>query len=48
MSITSAKNVCKIWSENYMKCVRKGIIFSVKEQRKENRKNTIPLKCKQK
>lgn len=40
MSIKSAKNVCKIYSENYMKCVQNVNIFSVKEQGKENRKDT--------
>ena len=34
MSIKSAKNVCKIYSENYMKCVQNVNIFSVKEQGK--------------
>ena len=40
MSIKSTKNVCKIYSENYMKCVQNVNIFSVKEQGKENRKDT--------
>ena len=40
MSIKSAKNVCKIYSENYMKCVQNVNIFSVKEQGKENRTDT--------
>ena len=42
MSIKSAKNVSKIYSENYLKCVQNINIFSVEdlEQGKENRKNS--------
>ena len=42
MSIKSANNVRKIYSENYLKCAQNVNIFSVKEQGKENRKKTNP------
>ena len=37
MSIKSAKNVRKIYSENYLKCVQNVNIISVKEQGKERK-----------
>ena len=40
MSIKSWRNVCKIYSENYLESVQKVNIFYVKEQGKENKKNT--------
>ena len=44
MSIKSANNVRKIFSENYLKCVQNINIFSVKEQGEESRKKTNPNK----
>ena len=44
MSTKSAKNVCKIFSKNYMKSVQNVNIFSVEEQGQENRRTQNVIK----
>ena len=48
MSLISEKNVYKIYSEKYLKCVQNVNIFSKREKKGKLEEHKIPTKYKQK
>ena len=48
MSLITEKNVYKIYSEKYLKCVQNVNIFSKREKKGKQEKHKIPTKYKQK